>query len=126
MVLILILYEINEQNTKFELIKQTMGFPGGSDGNKSACNAGDLGSIPESGRLLEKEMATHSSILAREFHGQRSLASYSPQGPKESDMTEQHTHTQTQTRLPHRGLLRLIPTLIRIRCGLRTSENDTH
>ena len=29
---------------------------------ESACNAGDLGSIPESG--LEKEMATHSSILA--------------------------------------------------------------
>ena len=27
---------------------------------------------------LEKEMATHSSILAWEFHGQRSLAGYSP------------------------------------------------
>ena len=27
-------------------------------------NGGDLGSIPESGRSLEKEMATHSSILA--------------------------------------------------------------
>ena len=27
---------------------------------------------------LEKEMATHSSILAGEFHGQRSLAGYSP------------------------------------------------
>ena len=27
-------------------------------------NAGDAGSIPESGRFLEKEMATHSSILA--------------------------------------------------------------
>ena len=26
------------------------GFPGGSDGKKSACNAGDLGSIPGSGR----------------------------------------------------------------------------
>ena len=26
-----------------------MGFPGGSDGKKSACNAGDLGSIPGSG-----------------------------------------------------------------------------
>ena len=33
--------------------------------NKSACNAGDLGSIPGSGTLLEKGMATHSSILAR-------------------------------------------------------------
>ena len=27
-----------------------MGFPGGSDGKESACNAGDLGSGPGSGR----------------------------------------------------------------------------
>ena len=27
-------------------------------------NAGDLGSIPGSGRSMKKEMATHSSILA--------------------------------------------------------------
>ena len=27
-----------------------MGFPGGSDGKASACNAGDLGSIPGLGR----------------------------------------------------------------------------
>ena len=27
-----------------------MGFPGGSDGEESACNAGDLGSIPGAGR----------------------------------------------------------------------------
>ena len=38
---------------------------------------------------LEKEMATYSSILAWRIHGQRSLASYSPWGPKESDTTEQ-------------------------------------
>ena len=36
---------------------------------------------------LEKEMATHSSILAGESQGQRSLAGYSPWGSKESDMT---------------------------------------
>ena len=29
---------------------------------------------------LEKEMATHSSILAEKAHGQRSLAGYSPKG----------------------------------------------
>ena len=28
-----------------------MGFPGGSAGKESACNAGDLGLIPELGRL---------------------------------------------------------------------------
>ena len=37
---------------------------------------------------LEKGMATHSSILAGEFHGQRSLVGYSPRGHKELDMTE--------------------------------------
>ena len=33
-------------------------------GKESACNAGDTGSIPRSGRFLEEGMATHSSILA--------------------------------------------------------------
>ena len=37
---------------------------------------------------LEKEMATHSSILAGESHGRRSLVGYSPWGRKESDTTE--------------------------------------
>ena len=31
-----------------------MGFPGGSDSKDSACNAGDPGSIPGSGRSPEK------------------------------------------------------------------------
>ena len=33
-------------------------------------------------------MATHSSILAWEIHGQRSLVGYSPWGHQKSDMTE--------------------------------------
>ena len=37
---------------------------------------------------LENEMATHSSVLAWKIHGQRSLAGYSPWGPKESVRTE--------------------------------------
>ena len=37
---------------------------------------------------LEKEMATHSSILAWKSHGWRSLAGYSPWGCKELDVTE--------------------------------------
>ena len=40
------------------------GFPGGSDSKESACNAGDPGLIPGWEDPLEKEMATHSSILA--------------------------------------------------------------
>ena len=52
--------------------------PCGSDDEESTYSAGDPVSILESGRSLEKEMATHSSILARRFHGQRNLAGYSP------------------------------------------------
>ena len=37
---------------------------------------------------LEEGTATHSSILAGESRGQRSLAGYSPKGHKESDTTE--------------------------------------
>ena len=37
---------------------------------------------------LEKEMATHSSILAWKSCGQSSLVGYSPGGRKESGMTE--------------------------------------
>ena len=42
---------------------------------------------------LKKGMALHSSILAWEIRGQRSLGGYSPWGHKELDMTEQLTHT---------------------------------
>ena len=40
---------------------------------------------------LEEGMATHSSILAGEFHGQRSLAGYSHFGRKDSDMIKPQT-----------------------------------
>ena len=39
-------------------------FPGGSDSKESACNAGDPGSIPESGRSLGEGNGNHSSIFA--------------------------------------------------------------
>ena len=74
-------------------------------GTESACNAGDTGdkgSVPGSGRLLEQEIATHSSILAwkipwmekpggmqsKGLHGWRSLVGCSPKGCKELDRTE--------------------------------------
>ena len=34
---------------------RSLGFPGGSDGQETACNAGDLGSIPGSGRSTGEE-----------------------------------------------------------------------
>ena len=42
-------------------------FPGGSDSKESACNAGDWVQSLGHEYPLEKEMATHSSILALEI-----------------------------------------------------------
>ena len=48
-----------------QLVKsQLVGFPSGLDSKESACNAGDPGTIPGSGRSPKKEMATYSIILA--------------------------------------------------------------
>ena len=74
-----------------------MATPGGSDGKESACNAGDLGLIPGSGRSPGGGHGNPLQYSCLENpHGQRSLTSYSPWGRKESDMTEQlraHSHT---------------------------------
>ena len=73
----------------------SLGFPGGSDGKESACNAGDLGSIPGLGRSLEEGNGNPLKYSCLENpHGQRSLAGYNPWGLKESDVTERlSTHT---------------------------------
>ena len=66
-----------------------LSFAGGSDGRESACNAEDLGLIPGSRRFPKKrEWLPTPIFLPGDFHGQRSLVSYSPKGYKESDMTE--------------------------------------
>ena len=66
-----------------------MGFPRGSDGKESAFNVGDLGLIPGLGRSLGGGHGNPLQYSGLENpHGQRSLAGYSPQGRKESDMTE--------------------------------------
>ena len=67
------------------------GFPGGSEGLESACNGRDLGLIRGSGRSPgAREGLPTPVFLPREFHGQRSLVSYSPWGHKESDTTDWH------------------------------------
>ena len=48
------------------LVLLVQGFFGSSDGKESTCNAGNLGS-PGWEDPLEKEMATHSNILAWEI-----------------------------------------------------------
>ena len=63
-----------------------------SNSKESACNAGDLGSIPGSGRFLwRREWQSTPVFLLRESHRQRSLEGYSSWGRKQSDMTERLT-----------------------------------
>ena len=66
-----------------------MGFLGTSAGKESACNAGDLGEIPGSGRSPGEgiDYSLQSSCLEN-THGQRSLAGYSPCGHNVLDKTE--------------------------------------
>ena len=65
------------------------GFPGGSYGKESSCNAGDSDSVPGPGR---SPGGGHSNPLQdsclESLHGQRSLANSSLWGQKESNMTE--------------------------------------
>ena len=79
----------------YTFIYQDMGFPGGSDGKESACNAGDLGLIPGLGRSPGGGNGHPLKYSCLENpHGQRSLAGYSPWGLKESDTTQQlSTHS---------------------------------
>ena len=71
-----------------------MGVPGGSDGGESACNAEDLGLIPGVRRIPQRMAWQPTTLfLPEEFHGQRSLAGYSPWGHKESDTTEATKHS---------------------------------
>ena len=66
-----------------------LGFPCGSDGKESTCNAGDLASIPQLGRPLGAGQSNPLQYSCLENpHGQRSQVAYSPQGCKDSDTTD--------------------------------------
>jgi len=67
-----------------------MGFPGGSDGKASACNAEDLGLIPGLvGKIpWRRKWQPTPVLLPGKFHGWRRLVGYSPWGCKELDTTE--------------------------------------
>ena len=81
--------------SKYLFSRAKLGFPGGSHGKKNQpANAGDVGSIPGLGRFPWKRKWLPTPIfLPGESHGQRSLAGYSPWGPKQLDTTEWLTLT---------------------------------
>ena len=66
-----------------------MGFPGGSDGKASVCNAGDPGSVPGSGRSPGEGNGNPLQFSCLENPMDRSLVGYSPWGRKESNTTKQ-------------------------------------
>ena len=59
---------------------QFLGFSGGSEGKASAYNAGDLGSIPGSGRSPGEGNGNPPVLSPGKSHGLRSLVGYSPWG----------------------------------------------
>ena len=61
-------------------------------------NSGDMGSIPESGRSLQKEMATHSSVLAWEFIWTETPGRLQPVGSQRIKLCDLMTKQQN---LPH-------------------------
>ena len=70
-------------------LQEILGFPGGSDGKESACNVGDLGSIPGLGRSPGGGHGNPRQYYCLENpHGWRSLVGYSPWGDKELETTE--------------------------------------
>ena len=68
-----------------------MGLSGGSDSKESACNTGELGSIPGQQDLLEKGMATMQSSCLENARD-RGTWRDTVHGVAESDMTEQLAH----------------------------------
>ena len=67
----------------------SLGFPRGSDGKESACNAGDLGSVLGLGRSPGEETSHHSSVLAWRIPWTEELAGYNPWSLKELDTAKQ-------------------------------------
>ena len=64
-----------------------MGVPGWLRGKESAYQAGDMGSIPMSGRSPGEGNATHSSILAWEIPWTEEPGGLQSMQSKELDMT---------------------------------------
>ena len=71
----------------FFFFGRSSSFPDGSAVKEFACNAGD-GFDPWVGKIpWRRKWQPTLGFLPGKFHGQRSLADYSPRGRKESDTT---------------------------------------
>ena len=77
-----------------------MDFPGGSDSQESACNAGDLGLIPGLGRSLRERNGyppQYSCLENSIDRGAWQATVHGVTNKHKSECTKTHTHTHTHT-----------------------------
>ena len=88
----------------FQLKNTNTGFHGGSVVKNLPASAAYMDMIPGSGRSPGEGRGNPTPIsLAGKSHGLRSLAGYSPWGPKESDTTQQLSNNNMNSWLWHVG-----------------------
>ena len=83
-----------------------IGFPGGSDGKESACNAEDLGSIPRSGRPPGEGNANVLALRIPWIEEPGRLQSMGSQS--QAWLSDLYTHTHTHIILSPQKLLQNI------------------
>ena len=67
-----------QSKIRYLTYEELLGFPGGSDGKGSACDAGDLGLIPGLERFPGGGYGNPLQCFLENSHRQRSLVGYSP------------------------------------------------
>ena len=87
--------EVYYSRTKITYAHIWRGFPGGLDGEESACNAADLGLTRVREVPLEKGVTTHASSLAWRTPWTEEAGRLQSMGHKELGMTEQLTLSHT-------------------------------
>ena len=98
----------NGLNSLWEMQPCFPGFPGGSDGKESACNVGDLGSIPGPGRSLGKGNGNPFQYSCLENPMNRGAWLATVHGVRKSQTRLSETFTFT-LRSPKRQALELWP-----------------
>ena len=87
---------LNNEDTKYISLMSKLGFPGGSDSKESACNAGDPGLIPGSGRSPGEGNGYPLQYSSLEKSKDRGAWWATVHGVTKSDKTEQLTLSLSQ------------------------------
>ena len=98
-------HEATWLESKHNPSRHFLSFPGGLEAKVSACKAGDLGSIPGSGRSRRRKWQPTPVFFPGESHGWRTLPGYSLWGRRELDTSEA---TERVHRQPEDALVRTV------------------